>query len=61
MADRGVPLWWAGTNCSLFGAYQFMLDPADRARPTLPSRIGLALLLVIGAGLLGTRFAKRTA
>ena len=45
----------------VFGAYQFMLDPADRARATVPWRIGLALILVIGAGLLGTRFATRTA
>jgi hypothetical protein len=42
----------------LFGAYQFMLDPADRMRPTVPWRIGLSLLLVVGAGLLGMRFAK---
>ena len=48
-------------TAELFGAYQFMLDPADRARPTVPWRIALALILVIGAGLLGTRLAKRTA
>jgi hypothetical protein len=45
----------------LFGAYQFMLDPADKMSPTIPWRIGLAILLVIGAGFLGMRFAKRAA
>jgi hypothetical protein len=45
----------------LFGAYQFMLDPADRMRPTVPWRIGLAILLVIAGGLLGMRFAQRRA
>ena len=43
----------------LFGAYQFMLDPADSNAPNTPWRIVLALLFVVGAGLIGMRVARR--
>jgi predicted nucleic acid-binding Zn-ribbon protein len=46
-------------TAELFGAYQFMLDPADSNKPNTPWRIGLALIFVVGAGLIGMRVAPR--
>ena len=43
----------------LFGAYQFMLDPADSNQSNTPWRILLAAVFVVGAGLVGTWAAKR--
>lgn len=48
-------------TAELFGAYQFMLDPADSNKPNTPWRILLALLFVVGAGFLGKRVADRRA
>ena len=45
----------------LFGAYQFMLDPADNNHTNTPIRIILALILVVGAGFLGIWASKRAA
>ena len=43
----------------LFGAYQFMLDPADNNKPYTPIRIFLAFAFAIGAGFLGIWATKR--
>ena len=43
----------------LFGAYQFMLDPADNNTSNTPIRIFLAFAFAIGAGFLGIWATKR--
>ncbi len=45
----------------LFGAYQFMLDPADNNKPNTPWRILFALIFVVGAGFLAMWAGKRAA